>query len=172
MAKPRRAGQVTACQSLVILGHRWNIRRAVASPVNHAFPASHALALVELVRRWRVEPSELLDALGRREEELLAPDARSPVDVFIALVERRARARASPASATTWAPDARLRARLPGVRRDDVGDLGEAIELAARYAPTRSTAVALRLHEAERSAAVVIEERADFGSARDVWCPR
>jgi AraC-like DNA-binding protein len=44
----------------------------------------------------------------------------------------------------------------------------EALELAVRFTPTRTTALALRLNVEGAIAALVVEERADFGTARDV----
>ena len=45
--------------------------------------------------------------------------------------------------------------------------LREALETATRFVPTRTNALGLSLHVTEPSASLVIEERADFGPARD-----
>jgi len=46
--------------------------------------------------------------------------------------------------------------------------VGEALELAVRFTPTRTTALGLHVHVEGRDAALVIEERAPLGTARDV----
>ncbi len=46
--------------------------------------------------------------------------------------------------------------------------LRQALELAIQYAPIRTTSMVLHLEVTETSAALVIDENADFGSARDV----
>lgn len=135
----------------------------------HSFPASHALALTELVQRWRVTPIALLEPLGLREEDLLAPDARVTVEDFVALVERARALTGEPGLGYYLGVQMRVSAHgYLGFAAMTSATLREAIELAARFAPTRSTAMALRVQESERTAAVVLEERADFGSARDV----
>src|SRR5260370_75300 len=45
--------------------------------------------------------------------------------------------------------------------------LRQAIEMAVHFAPTRATAIALRLETGARTAALVVEERASLGDARD-----
>jgi AraC-like DNA-binding protein len=46
--------------------------------------------------------------------------------------------------------------------------VGQALELAVRFAPTRTTALGLRVHRDGELASLVIEERAPLGAAQDV----
>jgi AraC-like DNA-binding protein len=134
----------------------------------HSLPAIHALHLAEIVKRWDVAPDELLAGLGLREEALADPEARLSVRAVTELVER--------ARALTGEPGLGLYVGMH-MRASAHGYLGfaammastvrEALDLASRFSPMRTTAIALRLHVDESLASLVLEERADFGPARD-----
>lgn len=142
---------------------------AVDRPDAHSLPAAHALHLAELVARWAVTADELFAGLDLRPEGLAEPGARIPLATVVALVER--------ARALTREPALGLHIGLQ-MRASVYGFLGfaamsastvrEALDLAIRFAPTVTGALALRLERDGDRAVVVIEERADFGPARDV----
>jgi AraC-like DNA-binding protein len=132
-------------------------------------PGVHALHLVELAARWGVAPSDLLAGSGVSEASLSDPATRLPVPTFEGMIER--------ARAATGEAGLGFHLGL-SMRISTHGHLGfaamtattirDALEIAVRFAPTRSTAISLGLEcDAER-AYVVIDEHCAFGSARDV----
>lgn len=137
-------------------------------PEPPTLPAVHALHLAELVARWRVEPAELLAPLGLDRERLSDPEGRLPLAHFEALVAR--------ARALTGEPGLGIYAGLQ-MRISYHGYLGfaamtastvrEALELAMRFSPIRTNALSLRLRVDGPRAALLLEEHADFGTARD-----
>ena len=117
-------------------------------------PAIHALHLAEVAARFRVTQAELFADTGLSEAQLSDPRER----ISVAMVERLvSRARAH------------FRIRFGGLFvAMAASTVGEALDIAARFAPTRTNALALRLNVEGRTAALVIEPRASFGSAEDV----
>ncbi|MEO7095274.1 MAG: AraC family transcriptional regulator [Polyangiales bacterium] len=135
----------------------------------HTFPAVHVLHLIDLVKRWDVTSEQLLAGVGLEAASLSAPAARVSVDVLVALVERARVLTAEPALGVYFGLQMRVSTHgYVGFAAMTASTVREALELAVRYAPTRTTAVSLRLVVEGRAASVVIDEHADFGSARDV----
>lgn len=133
-----------------------------------SLPAIHALHLVPLVARWNVTEDELLGPLGLSREALEAPGARLSLPEVERLVAHARELTAEPGlplffgmamriSAHGWLGFAALAA--PTVRA--------AIEIAVRFAPTRTDALSLRLDVSGNEARFVLEERASLGSVRD-----
>lgn len=132
-------------------------------------PAVHVHYLSELVARWNVEPQELVAGLDVDLAALADPAARLPLSRVEALIERARTLTREPGLGFYLGLKMRISAHgYLGFAAMSAGTLREAVELAARYAPTRTTALALRLHEAGGSASLVIEERTPLGRARDV----
>ncbi|NUP07803.1 MAG: AraC family transcriptional regulator [Polyangiaceae bacterium] len=135
----------------------------------HDLPAVHALHLAELLKRWNLPQEALFHGLGLDREALADPAARMSLDVVERLV---ARAR----ELTGGAPlglylGMQMRASghgYVGFAAMTSATVREALDLAVRFAPTRTTAIQLRLVDEGSTAALVIDERADFGTARDV----
>jgi AraC-like DNA-binding protein len=135
----------------------------------HTVPGVHALHLVELAARWDVNQTDLLAGSGISQASLSDPATRLPIPTFERLIEK-----------------ARVLTREPGLgfhlglamRISAHGHLGfaamtattlrDALEIAVRFAPTRTTAIAFRLEGDADRAFVVIDECCVFGSARDV----
>jgi AraC-like DNA-binding protein len=135
----------------------------------HSFPASHALQLVTLVRRWNVAAEELLDGLALTEAELEAPHARISVELLCAISERARTLTAEPGIGFYLGMQKRLAMYgYLGFATMSAATLREAIELAVRYAPTVSTAISFALHVAGDTATIVIEEHVDLGSTHDI----
>jgi AraC-like DNA-binding protein len=135
---------------------------------NPTVPAVHALHLVTLVRRWNVPAEDLLAPVGLVEASLADPGARLGLAQIEALVAR--------ARTLTREPGLGLYLGLQmsisshgylGFAAMSAATVRDALALATRFAPTRTDALRLRLHEDAGSAALVIEERADLGAARD-----
>ena len=134
----------------------------------HTLPAVHVLHLAELVQRWGVTPGELLSGSGMREDALTDPDARLSVGALAALIERARSLTGEGALGVHLGLQMRVSAHgYLGFAAMTASTLREALELAVRFGPTRSTALALRLHVEGPVAALVFEENADFGAARD-----
>jgi AraC-like DNA-binding protein len=103
------------------------------------------------------------------EDALMQTDARMPVHAFVALVERARAMSGDPAIGVRLGMQMRASAYgYLGFAAMTAASLREAIELAIRFAPTRSDATSLRLREEGTAVALVVEEHADFGTARDV----
>jgi len=131
--------------------------------------AAQALSLAELVARWGVSQDQLFAGLGLDAAALSEPGRRLPLALFVELARR--------AKALTGEPGLGFYLGL-SMRVSAYGYLGfaamasptlrEALELAARFAPTHTDAIALRLHESGGRASIVIEVLAPLGEAADV----
>jgi AraC-like DNA-binding protein len=131
-------------------------------------PASHALHVVELVARWKVSDRELLGDLGLRKEDLATPNLTLPLPIYIRLIERARALTGEEALGFYLGLQMSLSAHgYLGFAVMSAPTLRDALSLAIQYAPTRTTALALRLDVGPSTAALVIEECLDLGTARD-----
>ncbi|MFO0610864.1 MAG: AraC family transcriptional regulator ligand-binding domain-containing protein [Polyangiales bacterium] len=129
-------------------------------------PAVQALHLADLARRWGVAEAALLHPLTAR--ELRDPSRRLTVRELAALVERARALTGEPALGVHFG--LRMQATSHGYlgfAAMAASTLGEAIALAARFAPTVTTAFSLRLTRGATEASLALEEEADLGPARD-----
>lgn len=135
---------------------------------NHWIPAIHALHVIEVVEARGYAVAPLLRLAGMDRAALSAPTARLPLDAFAALAE----------AARALTGDALLGVALGlkmqvsahgfvGFAAMTARTLGGALEIAIRFAPTRSTAFGLRLERGPETTALVIDELAPLGAARD-----
>jgi AraC-like DNA-binding protein len=132
-------------------------------------PASHALHFVELVRRWDVSDRDLLAGLGFGVDDLVDPHLNIPLATVVALIERARSLTGEPALGFHLGLQMSISAHgYLGFAAMSAPTLREALELAIQYAPIRTTSLVLHLEVTGTSAALVIDENADFGSARDV----
>jgi AraC-like DNA-binding protein len=135
----------------------------------HDLPAIHALHLAELVASRGVTAERLLAGVVGDRAELSDPDARISLEVVQTLVERARALTGEPALGVLLGLEMRVAAHgYLGFAAMTARSLGAAIDLAVRFAPTRTEAIALRLETAGAAASLVIDERAEFGTARDV----
>lgn len=135
---------------------------------DHTLPAVHALHLADVVERRGVARGALFEAIARDEAELSRPRAALSMQEVEALVLR--------AIELTDEPGLGVHVGLL-MRASAHGHLGfaamtarsvrEGLAVAIEFAPTRTRALSLRLDEEGERAALVIEERADFGKARE-----
>jgi AraC-like DNA-binding protein len=136
----------------------------------HTLPAVHALHLADLVKRWNVTAEELFEGSDVRLERLSDPEERISIPTSIRLVERARALTGEPAIGVYLGMQMRISAHgYLGFAAMTSATVREAIELAMRFAPTRTTALGLRLSIEGGAAALVIDEHADFGPARDAW---
>lgn len=133
-----------------------------------SIPAVQALHLAELVRRWGVSPAALLRGIDLDEGELTDPNRRLTVGVLVPLVERARALTGEPGLGVYFG----LRMQVAshgylGFAAMTASTVGEALDLAVRFAPMLTTAFSLRLTRSGRNAALVLDEEADLGPARD-----
>jgi len=135
----------------------------------HTIRAAHALHLIEVVKRWDVRGDELLAGTGMTRGALAHPLARIPIPVLTSLLERARRLTGEPAlgmhiglqtSPTLYG--------AVGFALLSAGTIREAIEISNRYGRLVTTAVTVRLQTEGPVASLVVDEHADFGSARDI----
>jgi AraC-like DNA-binding protein len=135
----------------------------------HTLPGVHALHLVELAARWQVRADELLAPLGLDLESLAEPRARLSIQQVAKLAERAHALTGEPALGIYLGMSMRASAHgYLGFAAMSAATVGEALELAARFAPTRTSALALHLCVDGDAASLVLEERADLGAAREL----
>lgn len=131
-------------------------------------PASHVLHIVELVRRWKVSDRELLGDFGLRKEDLAVPNLILPLPVYIRLIERARALTGEEGLGFYLGLQMSVSAHgYLGFAAMSAPTLRDALSLAIQYAPIRTTALALRLDVGRSSAALVIDECIDLGTARD-----
>jgi AraC-like DNA-binding protein len=133
------------------------------------FPANHALHLVEFVQRYGFSDRDLLADLGLSRDDLADPQLTVALPDAVALIERARSLTREPALGFYLGlqMSASVHGFL-GFAAMSAPTLRDALELTVQYAPIRTTLLALRLDVSATSAALVIEELADFGTARDV----
>jgi AraC-like DNA-binding protein len=134
----------------------------------HTFRVAHALHLIEVVKRWDVTDTQLLDGTGLTKEALLDPHGQLSVAMVVQLVERARRLTGEPALGVYTG--LHTRATLYG----NVGfavlsaaTIREAIEVSLRYGRIITTALTVRFRTKGRVASLIVDEHADFGPARD-----
>jgi len=131
-------------------------------------PAIHALHLADLVARWDVHASALLRGSGLSRAELGRPGATLPVPTMVSLVERARALTREPALGIYFGLQMRISWHgYLGLAAMASQNVRQALELATRFLPTRTGAIALHLEVAGRTASLELHEGADFGPARD-----
>lgn len=134
-----------------------------------SLPAIHAWHLVEVVRRWGVTPEELLGPLGMERAQVEDPHMRLPLSEVERLVDRARRLTGEPGLGIYMGLAMRISWHgYLGFAAMTAGTIGDALGLASRFIPTRTTALGLRVEEEGGLASVILEERAPLGTARDV----
>lgn len=130
-------------------------------------PAAYVRDVVELAARWKVDAGALLEGLPVTAEALSRPDTRVPLAVCVEIVRRAHALTGEPALAIHLGTQMRASSHgFLGFAAMTAGTLGEAIELTARFASTRTTALELSLHVEGETAALVLDERAELGELR------
>lgn len=131
-------------------------------------PGAYALELAKLVERWDIPSGSLLEVLGETEQALAAPDKRVSVERCAELVDRAKRLTGEPALALHFGMHMRLSSHgFVGLAAMSANTVREALQLAQRFAATRTNAIALALHTEGDSASLVIEERRPLGALRE-----
>ena len=124
---------------------------------------------MEVVKRWDVGADELLAGTGITRHALVNPLARMPIPLLTSLLERARRLTGEPAlgmhiglktSPTLYG--------AVGFALLSAGTIREAIDVSTRFGRLVTTAVTVRLQVEGSTASLVVDEHADFGSARDI----
>ncbi len=137
--------------------------------MEHTLPAVQALYLAELVKRWNVTLEKLLEGSGLAPETMTDPGARISIPTAIELIERARALTGEPALGYYLGLQMRISMHgYLGFAALSAPTLRAATELTTQFAPIITTALTMRLRVDGGEASIVIEENADFGSARDV----
>jgi AraC-like DNA-binding protein len=135
----------------------------------HSVPSGVVVDVVRLARRWDVSPEELLEGLDLPSETLDDALARVPLQSYLTVVERARNLTGEPGLGFCLGLQARVSAfGHLGFAALSASTVREAIELAVQFAPMISTAMNLRLRVESGVASLIVEERAELGSVRDV----
>lgn len=131
-------------------------------------PGAYVRDVIALCARWHVGAAALTRGLPITVAALDAPATRVPIEVCAEVVARAHRLTGEPALALYAGWQMRLSSHgYLGFAAMTAPTVRAAIDLAVRYAATRTTAVGLVLEEAGADAALVIEERAPLGALRE-----
>jgi len=134
----------------------------------HTMPAAHVLDLAELVESLGASRQALLEGTGLTFAQLEEQDARVPLSDIARVLERAKELTGEPALGFFLG----LRMRVPahgylGFAAMTAPTARHALELAVRYAPTRTTALKVELAIEGQHAALYLDELADLGGMRD-----
>jgi AraC-like DNA-binding protein len=139
-----------------------------SNPHDHTLPAAHVLHLLELVGRWNVAEADLLAGFQLARDRLAEPGARLSIATIGGLIERARELTGEPALGVYLGAQMRISWHgFLGFAAMSASTVRESIELAVRFAPTRTSVLGLRLREDGEQAALVIDELVDLGPSRD-----
>ena len=124
-------------------------------------PGAYIKDLIELVgARWKVAPVQLLDGLPVHAAQLADPATRVPLQVCEAILGRAIELTKEPALAVYIGMQMRVSSHgFLGFAAMTASTAGEALDLAVRFASTRTSAIGLALYVEGDTASLVIEER-------------
>lgn len=133
---------------------------------------AYAAHLVDISARFGVEAEELLAPLGLTRDQLMDASSQLELPQLIALVDRARTLTGEPGLGVYLglAMRASWHGYL-GFALLTAGNIEEAISLGERFVSLRTSAFALSHVVEGNVAAVIVDERVDFGSARDVLVP-
>lgn len=137
--------------------------------VDHSFPGSYVLYLGEVLKRWRVPLDELMAGTGVRPDALADPKVRLSVAQIITVLERARTLSGEPALGYLFGRALPVSAHgCLGMVAQSASTMREAIELAIQFWPIVTSTLSLRFRIVGAEASILVEEHADFGSARDI----
>jgi AraC-like DNA-binding protein len=126
-------------------------------------PGAYIKDFVELVGRWGVTPAQLLAGLPVDAPQLADPTTRLPMRVCEAILARAFELTREPALAVYVGTQMRASTHgFLGFAAMTAGTAREALDLAVRFASTRTSAVGLALYVEDATASLVLEERAEL----------
>ena len=129
-------------------------------------PGAYVRDLAELVARWKVAPAQLF--AGLPVGDLADPTTRVPLRVCEAIITRATQLTHEPALAVYAGMQMRLSSHgFLGFAAMTAGTVREALELATKFASTRTSLIGLALYVEGKRASLVIEERTPLGALRE-----
>ena len=132
-------------------------------------PRSYALNLLELVARWGVAASDVLAGFDLTLANLEEPSGRLPLTTMNAITSRARELTGEPGLGFYLGMKKRVSMYgFLGFAMMSAGTVRECLELAVRFTPVLTSAVALRLHVDGAVASLGIEEQVDMGDVHDV----
>ena len=132
-------------------------------------PAAWVAHIASVVAPFNVSRERLLEGQAITVRELADPGVRVSVETLVELIERARTLTREPGigvhlglqtRATLWGNLGFATLAAPS--------MGTALELAVRYCDVVTSAIGLRLRADRSTAELIVDERVDFGSARDV----
>lgn len=122
---------------------------------NTALPGAYLLHVAGMLAPWKVLTEQLLEAIGLTREQLADPASRVPLETANALLVRAIEFTGEPALGLLLGTKMRISQHgYIGFAAMTARNLGEALLIAERFAPLRSTAVELRLVVEDDAAAL------------------
>ncbi len=123
-------------------------------------PGAYIRDFVELTARWNVKPARLVDGLPVTLDALADPATRVPLQVCEAIVARGVALTKEPALGVHLGMQMRVSSHgFLGFAAMTANTVREALELASRFASTRTSAIGIALHHEGELASVAIVER-------------
>jgi AraC-like DNA-binding protein len=139
-----------------------------AATESYDIPTTYLADLVRVVERYGVSCEALLEGMTVAPAQLEDPNARISLPEVDHLVDRAIELTADPALAISMGLQMQVSSHgYLGFAAMTARTVREALELAVRFAPLRFPALALELEVFDEQAAVILEERTNFGSARE-----
>jgi AraC-like DNA-binding protein len=137
--------------------------------MEHTLPAAQALYLTELVKRWNVGAGDLLEGSGLSPEKLSDVSARISIPTAVMLAERARTLTGEPVLGYYLGLQMRLSMHgYLGFAAWSAPTVRAATDLMVQFLPIVTTAIGMRVRVDGRDGSIIVEEHADFGSARDI----
>jgi AraC-like DNA-binding protein len=125
-----------------------------------SLPGAYIKDFVELVERWKITPDTLLAGLPIDYAKLSEPTTKVPLRVCEAILGRAIELTREPALAVHVGTQMRVSTHgFLGFAAMTASTAREALDLAVRFASTRTSALGLALYVEGKTASLVIEER-------------
>lgn len=132
-------------------------------------PAVHTRHIIDLVKRWGVTAQDVLGPLGIDEATLEDPGARLAIADVERIVRRSIELTGEEGLGFYLALEMRISWHgYLGFAAMTAPTLREALVIAERYTPTRTSTMNLRLLEEGDSASLILDELEDLGAAREI----
>jgi AraC-like DNA-binding protein len=134
----------------------------------HTVPVTLVRQLVELLKRWKIQPDELLASFCAT-AALTDPLGRVPLETMLGLLARARLLTGEPGLGYYLALHERVSTYgCIGLAASSAATVKGSIDLAIQYAPLFSTALSISLQIEGRRALLRLDENVDLGSVRDI----
>lgn len=132
-------------------------------------PGVYARLLIDVARRWDLEPDEILAGTSLTMEALESPATRVDFNTCRALVRKVVEASGETGLAFYLGPQMRLSSHgFLGFAAMTASTAREALDLAQKFSLTRTTAFSLSLVVEGETASIVLEERVPLGAMQEL----